>query len=103
MARQEINSEFIVKVLKDHKDILEKYDVKRIGLFGSYVRGKQTPQSDIDFLVEFGKPSFDNFMDLAFYLEDLFGKKVDLLTPAGVKDIRVKEVAKNIMDGVIYV
>lgn len=84
MARKELNSEFIEKTLKNHKDILKKYQVKRIGLFGSYVRGEQKPDSDIDFLVEFEKPSFDNFMDLAFYLEDLFQRKVDLISQMGL-------------------
>ncbi len=70
----------ITKALREHNDILEKYQVKRIGLFGSYVRGEQKEDSDIDFLVEFEKPDFDNFMDLAFYLEDLLGKRVELIT-----------------------
>jgi len=66
--------------LKKHKDLLKKYKVKRIGLFGSYVRGEQKKRSDIDFLVEFEEPNFDNFMDLAFSLEDLFRKKAELIT-----------------------
>jgi uncharacterized protein len=75
-----INSEKIINLLKDHNDILRKYEVKRIGLFGSYARGDQNRNSDIDFLVEFEKPVFENFMDLAFYLEELFGRKVELIT-----------------------
>mgnify|MGYP001039076984 CR=1 FL=1 len=93
----------IIKILKDHSDILKKYKVKRIGLFGSFIEGKQKRSSDIDFVVEFEKPSFDNFMDLAFYLEDLFGRKIDILTPEGIRGIRIKEVAKNIERSVVYV
>lgn len=48
-------------------------------------------------MVEFEKPDFDNFMDLAFYLEDLTGRSVDILTPEGMKHIRIKEVADEIM------
>lgn len=70
----------IIQILKEHKDILEKYKVKRIGLFGSYARGQQSRRSDIDFLVEFEEPTFDNFMDLVFSLEGLLGKKVELIT-----------------------
>ena len=70
----------ILRMLKEHREILRKYKAKRIGLFGSYVRGEQKKNSDIDFLVEFEKPDFDNFMDLIFSLEDLFGKKVELIT-----------------------
>ena len=69
-----------MNMLKDNNEILRKYEVKRIGLFGSFARGDQKKNSDIDFLVEFEKPVFENFMDLAFYLEELFGRKVELIT-----------------------
>jgi len=57
--------------------------VAGIGLFGSFVTGRQTPLSDVDILVEFtpGQHSFDNFMELSFFLEDLLGRKVELVTP----------------------
>jgi hypothetical protein len=80
MKTHNINSEKIISLLKDHNDILRKYEVKKIGLFGSFARGDQNRNSDIDFLVEFEKPVFENFMDLAFYLEELFGRKVELIT-----------------------
>ena len=80
IKEQNITSQRIIDTLKFHKDALIKYGVKRIGLFGSYVRGDQRKNSDIDFLVEFDKPVFENFMDLAFYLENLFGRKVELIT-----------------------
>ena len=70
----------IMRILKEHSDILKKYRVRKIGLFGSYVRGEQKKRSDIDFLVEFEEPTFDNFMELLFSLEKLLGKKVDLVT-----------------------
>lgn len=80
MKTRKLTDKVILETLRGQKEILKKYGVKRIGLFGSFVRGEQKEYSDIDFLVEFEKPSFDNFMDLAFYLEDLFGKKVELIT-----------------------
>ena len=80
MKAKELTEKEILKILREHNDILRKYRVKRIGLFGSYVRGEQKKGSDIDFLVEFEVPNFDNFMDLTFYLEDLFGTKVELIT-----------------------
>lgn len=79
-TKKELTDKEIISQLKKHKDLLKKYKVKRIGLFGSYVRGEQKKHSDIDFLVEFEEPNFDNFMDLAFSLEDLFKKKVELIT-----------------------
>jgi predicted nucleotidyltransferase len=56
--------------------------VRRLGLFGSFVRGEQHADSDIDVLVEFeqGQKSFDHFMDLCFFLEELFKRKVEVLT-----------------------
>jgi len=71
MKIHNISSEKIINMLKDHNEILRKYEVKRIGLFGSYARGDQ---------IEFEKPVFENFMDLAFYLEKLFGRKIELIT-----------------------
>jgi uncharacterized protein len=65
----------------------EKYGVKRIGLFGSYSRGDQKDSSDIDVIVEFSDAhiSFDNYMDLKFYLEDTFQKPVDLVILNDIK------------------
>ncbi|MCK9630616.1 MAG: nucleotidyltransferase family protein [Methanoregula sp.] len=71
--------------------IRENYGVKRIGIFGSFARGEQKRTSDIDVLVEFreGKATFDNFMQLSYFLEDIFGRKVDLLTVRGI-DIYIR-------------
>ena len=75
----------IIEILKKHeKEIKEKYGVKKIGVFGSYARGEQKDTSDIDILVEFNEPTFDNFMDLIFFLEELFNKDVDLVTTKGI-------------------
>lgn len=92
----------IFRQLRENQDVLKKYRVKRIGLFGSYARGTQKKSSDIDFLVEFKKPDFDNFMDLVSFLEDLFGRRVEILTPDGVRSIRIKAIAKEIERSVVY-
>ncbi|RJP26516.1 MAG: nucleotidyltransferase [Candidatus Omnitrophota bacterium] len=57
--------------------------VENIGLFGSFARGEQTPLSDIDLLIEFipEKHTFDNFMDVSFFLEELLQRKVEVVTP----------------------
>ena len=74
-----------IEILRDHEqEIKRRFAVRRIGLFGSFVRGEETKESDIDILVEFEDPTFRNFMNLAFYLEDIFSRRVDLLTPEGI-------------------
>ena len=79
------NSTHFLKLLRARKkEMKEKYGVKNVGIFGSYVRSEEKETSDIDILVEFEEPSFDHFMDLAFFLEDLFGKRVDLVTTKGL-------------------
>ena len=73
----------IMVEIRRHDDFLIAHGVKRIGLFGSYARGEESEESDIDLIVEFdpGKKNYDNFIELCFFLEDLLGHKVDLLTP----------------------
>lgn len=69
--------------LTKHEAELKTFGVKRWGLFGSFVTGRQTNESDVDILVEFevGKKSFDNFMRLAAFLEKQIGRRVEVLTP----------------------
>jgi predicted nucleotidyltransferase len=70
----------VIAVLLDVRRALRGFGVRRIGLFGSFARGEQTPDSDLDFLVELERSDFRDFMDLAFYLEDRFGRRVELIT-----------------------
>ena len=72
----------IVTVLRENRELIQGLGVKRLGLFGSFVRGEQRAESDVDLLVEFepGKKTFDNFMALAFLLEDLLRRRVELVT-----------------------
>jgi predicted nucleotidyltransferase len=83
-----LTKEEIKRVILSHKELLKKYNVKSLALFGSSVRGEMTVQSDIDFLVEFDKSAFginfegysDNYFGLLFSLEEIFKTKIDLLT-----------------------
>lgn len=81
---EKYSSNEILEKLKAHRALLKKYSVIRIGLFGSFLRNESTRTSDIDLLVDFENKSFDNYIDLAFELEDLFGRKVDLITEKGL-------------------
>ena len=79
-------NEDILKKLSQNAEKLQKsFSVHRIGLFGSYVHGSANQNSDVDILVELTEPSFDHYMDLKFYLEQLFGKSVDLVLADTVK------------------
>ena len=73
----------IVKALRDNHVQIQALGVERLGLFGSFVRGHQNAQSDVDMLVEFkpGQKTFDNFMQLCFLLEDLLQRRVEVVTP----------------------
>lgn len=75
--------EQIFLLLDQSDEKLKNFGVKRCGLFGSFLRDRQNLQSDIDLLVEFemGKKTYDNYIHLAFFLEELFGRSVDLVTP----------------------
>src|SRR5206468_1733429 len=75
----------ILDTLVQHRAALHNMGAQKIGLFGSYIRGTATPESDMDFLVVLNKSSFDSYMDLKFYLEDLFGCKVDLVLEKSIK------------------
>jgi predicted nucleotidyltransferase len=74
--------EEVLTIIRNHQKEISDLGVRRYGFFGSFVREETTEQSDIDILVEFepGRKTFDNFMQLAFFLEDLLGRKVDLVT-----------------------
>jgi len=88
----------IIDILKSHeREIKEKFGVRRIGLFGSFARGEQKDTSDVDILVEFEEPTFDNFMNLAFFLEDLFGRRVELVTPDSLSPYIAPYVKKEVV------
>ena len=80
-----LSKELIKQSLVDNRETLRKYGVKRIGLFGSYVRGTATTESDIDIIVELERLTFRDYMGLALFLEDLFKRDVDLVTVTSIK------------------
>ncbi len=89
----------ILNTLTAHMQIMSsRFGVRRIGLFGSHVRGEADRTSDIDVLVEFEEPTFDRYMDLKFFLEETFGVAVDVVLADTLKP-RLKP---YIMDEVVY-
>ena len=75
-----LDSTEILDFLRRHRHELEtRFSVSRIGLFGSVLHGTADETSDVDILVELANPTFDNYMDLKFFLEDHFKRPVDLV------------------------
>jgi predicted nucleotidyltransferase len=79
--------ERILRTLGDHMQQIKGFGARKVGLFGSYLRNEQTNESDVDILVEFetGQKTFDHYMDLKFFLEDLLGARVDLVIAEALK------------------
>jgi len=93
------NSDILGK-LKELKPILSKeYSVKQIGLFGSFSDNSFTDESDIDILVEFEKPIGWKYFTLEIYLENIFGRKIDLVTKNALKE----QIKDNILSQVKFV
>jgi len=80
-----LSSKQIIELLREYKDKIQHFKVKKIGLFGSFLKGTANSKSDIDLLVEFETTTFDNYMDLKFFLERLFKRKVDIVIESNLK------------------
>jgi uncharacterized protein len=77
--------EEIFQTLKPHQEKLRALGVRKLGVFGSYARGESKETSDLDFLVELEQETFDSYMNLKAFLEDLFGAEVDLVLVDAIK------------------
>ncbi|HDI11021.1 MAG TPA: DNA polymerase subunit beta [Candidatus Acetothermia bacterium] len=82
-----MNKNEILETLRAHRDELrQRFGVKSLAVFGSVARGEAGPESDVDIRVEFeGRATFDRYMGLKFFLEDLLGRRVDLVTRKALK------------------
>lgn len=79
------NREEVLKTLQQNRAAIQGFGVRRLGFFGSIARGEGSATSDLDFLVELRRNTFDAYMDLKFFLEDLFHCSVDLVLTGSVK------------------
>ena len=75
----------ILNALSANEARIKGFGVRSLSLFGSSARGDGTSESDLDFVVEFEKKSFDSYMDLKLFLEELFDRPVDLVLADGIK------------------
>jgi len=91
--------EEIMEVLREHlPELRQRYRVHSLGIFGSYVRGKQRKRSDLDVLVEFSEaPSLFEFIEVEHYLSDLLRIKVDLVMKSALKP----RIGKHILSEVV--
>ncbi|HTS53028.1 MAG TPA: nucleotidyltransferase family protein [Burkholderiales bacterium] len=81
-----VRREELIALLRGCSQDLQRFRVRSLELFGSLARGEAHAASDVDLLVEFDDgPTFDQFMDLKFFLEDLLSRRVDLVTRAALK------------------
>jgi predicted nucleotidyltransferase len=86
-----------------YPDLSAKFGVRRIGLFGSFASETATKASDVDLIVDFERPTGLRFVELVEYLEALLGRRVDVLTSAGLLGIRLPAVANRIEESVVHV
>ena len=88
----------ILSQLRDHEDQLRARGAVRIGIFGSYSRGEQHEGSDLDVLVELDERTFDRYMDLRFYLEDLLGVPIDLVQTDRIRPELREQIQDELID-----
>lgn len=89
--------EDVVSKIKANRRTLKGYGVRSLALFGSAARNKLRKSSDIDILVEFDNTTWANYIGLKFYLEDLLGRDVDLVTPKALKPVTKPSIEKDLL------
>ncbi len=93
-----------LSVLRTHlPELRAEYGVHRLAVFGSVARDAAGEDSDVDVIVEFEHPIGLRFVDFADRLEAILGVKIDILTPAGISDIRNPRLAQSIRESAVYV
>lgn len=94
--------EYILTTIRSHKPELLKFGIRKVGLFGSYLRGEQSEKSDIDILIDFepNEENFDNYMAVYDLLEKLFrNEKIEIITKNGLSPY----IGLKILNEVMYV
>ena len=92
--RHETASNLLGEISRMQAELNERFTVTRIGVFGSFARGDETPESDVDIIVELAEPTFDHYMDLKFRLEEVLQRPVDLVMADTVKP-RLKQIIEQ--------
>jgi uncharacterized protein len=94
------NKANLLALINRNSQQIKLFGVKRLRLFGSFVRDTVSTESDVDFLVEFeqGQKTFDNFMNLSFFMENLLGRKVELLMPQSLSKYIAPHILAEVED-----
>lgn len=91
-----IRREDVLDVLREHRSELEAFGIESLSIFGSVARDEAEPDSDLDLLVEFeGSATFDRYMGLKLVLEDLVGRRVDLVMRTALKQRMLPSVERE--------
>jgi len=106
--KKPLTKEEIIRILRRELPYLrERYGVEKVAIYGSFAKDSQTPKSDIDILVQLAKPLGLEFVALAYYLEEVLGRKVDLATfdtlHRSMENLRYKHIAADIQRTLNYV
>lgn len=98
MRTKTLDKTKILYLINKNKDIVHNFGVRRIGVFGSYIRNEQKEESDVDLLVEFteGKKTYKNFYEFSSFIEKTLGKKVDVLTPESISPYLAPQIKKEV-------
>jgi predicted nucleotidyltransferase len=94
-----IDKQYIIDFIKSKKEfLLKEYGVTSISLFGSYARGEENEESDIDFLVEFDEADYHKLSGLYIFLEETFQRKISLVNKhARIKEKFLKIISKDLV------
>ena len=95
MKTKKLDSKKILKDIEKREKNIRKYGVKKIGIFGSFIKNQQKKKSDLDIIVNLENPTFDSYMELKFMLEKLFGRKIGLVIEGDLKP-KLKHVKKEV-------
>lgn len=87
----------VIVALQNNRQALTRYSVKSLALFGSAARDELRKRSDVDILVQFDSPTWNNYIGLKFYLQELLGRKVDLVTPNALKPATLPSIEKDLL------
>jgi predicted nucleotidyltransferase len=100
----DLNRDVVLHRLREsYPELKARFGVREIGLFGSFASETANEASDVDLIIDFERPIGLRFVELVEYLEALLGRRVDVLTSAGLRGIRLPAVARRIEESVIHV